>query len=77
MEDQWLYLLEGAQRGPVDVEDLVDLVLTSIPEDTKVWHPGLEGWVHANRVRQIAEEIRTLPDEPSDDAVGEPEETEE
>ena len=56
-EDQWLYLLEGAQRGPVDIEDLVDLVLTSIPEETKVWHPGLEGWVLANKVRQISEEI--------------------
>ena len=56
-EDQWLYLLEGTQRGPVDVEDLVDLVLTSIPEDTKVWHPGLEGWVRANQVRDIAGEI--------------------
>jgi CheY-like chemotaxis protein len=56
-EDQWLYLLEGAQRGPVDVEDLVDLVLTSIPEDTKVWHPGLEGWVRANQVREISVEI--------------------
>jgi CheY-like chemotaxis protein/signal recognition particle receptor subunit beta len=55
--DQWVYLIEGAQRGPVDVEDLVDLVLTSIPEDTKVWHPGLEGWVRANEVREIAEEI--------------------
>jgi CheY-like chemotaxis protein/signal recognition particle receptor subunit beta len=55
--DQWLYLLEGDQRGPIDVESLVDLVLSSIPEDTKVWHPGLEGWVHANRVREIAEEI--------------------
>jgi CheY-like chemotaxis protein/signal recognition particle receptor subunit beta len=56
-EDQWLYLLEGRQRGPVDVEDLVDLVLTSIPEDTKVWHPGLDGWVRANQVRAIAAEI--------------------
>jgi CheY-like chemotaxis protein len=56
-EDQWLYLLEGLQRGPVDIEDLVDLVLTSIPEDTKVWHPGLEGWVRANQVRDIANEI--------------------
>jgi len=55
--DQWLYLLDGVQRGPIDVEDLVDLVLTSIPEDTKVWHAGLEGWVRANRVREIAEEI--------------------
>ena len=55
--DQWLYLLDGAQRGPIDVEDLIDLVLTSIPEDTKVWHPGLEGWVRANQLREIADEI--------------------
>jgi CheY-like chemotaxis protein len=55
--DQWLYLLDGAQRGPIDVEDLIDLVLTSIPENTKVWHPGLDGWVLANRVAQIAAEI--------------------
>jgi mutual gliding-motility protein MglA len=55
--DQWFYLLDGAQRGPIDVEDLIDLVLTSIPESTKVWHPGLEGWVLANQVRQIADEI--------------------
>jgi len=55
--DQWLYLLDGTQRGPIDVEDLIDLVLTSIPENTKVWHPGLEGWVLANHARQIADEI--------------------
>jgi CheY-like chemotaxis protein/signal recognition particle receptor subunit beta len=55
--DQWVYLLEGTQRGPVDVEELIDLVLTSIPEDTKVWHPGLEGWVKAKEVSEIAEEI--------------------
>jgi len=55
--DQWLYLLDGAQRGPIDIEDLIDLVLTSIPENTKVWHPGLESWLLANHVRQIAEEI--------------------
>ena len=55
--DQWVYLLEGTQRGPVDIEDLIDLVLTSIPEDTKVWHPGLEGWVRASEVREIAEQI--------------------
>ena len=55
--DQWLYLLDGAQRGPIDVEDLIDLVLTSIPENTKVWHAGIDGWVLANQVRQIADEI--------------------
>jgi CheY-like chemotaxis protein/signal recognition particle receptor subunit beta len=56
-EDQWLYLLDGAQRGPIDREDLVDLVLTSIPEDTRVWHPGLEGWVRASQLPEIANEI--------------------
>ena len=55
--DQWLYLLDGAQRGPIDIEDLIDLVLTSIPENTKVWHQGQEGWVLASHVRQIADEI--------------------
>jgi CheY-like chemotaxis protein/signal recognition particle receptor subunit beta len=55
--DQWFYLIGGAQRGPIDVEDLIDLVLMSIPENTKVWHPGLEGWVLANQVRRIADEI--------------------
>jgi CheY-like chemotaxis protein len=52
-----VYLLEGTQRGPVDIEDLIDLVLTSIPENTKVWHPGLEGWVRAIEVREISQEI--------------------
>ncbi len=56
-DERWLYLLNGVQAGPVDVEELVDLVLTSIPEDSKVWHPGLEGWVRANRIPRIAEEI--------------------
>ncbi len=55
--DQWLYLLDGTQRGPIDVEDLIDLVLTSIPETTMVWHPGLEAWVRADQVREIADEI--------------------
>jgi hypothetical protein len=54
---QWLYLLHGEQRGPVDFEDLVDLVLTSMPEDTKVWRPGFEGWEQAHAVPEIAEEI--------------------
>jgi CheY-like chemotaxis protein/signal recognition particle receptor subunit beta len=56
-EDQWVYLRNGIQAGPVDIEELVDLVLTSIPEDTRVWHPGLESWVPARQVPAIAEEI--------------------
>jgi CheY-like chemotaxis protein/signal recognition particle receptor subunit beta len=55
--DQWLYLQGGRQRGPVTLDELVDLVLGSIPEDSKVWRPGLAGWVNANRVGVIADEI--------------------
>ncbi len=46
-----------ANEGPVTLDELVDLVLGSIPEDTKVWRPGLAGWVSANRVGVIADEI--------------------
>jgi CheY-like chemotaxis protein len=53
----WLYLLDGARVGPVDLDRLVDLVLTSLPEDTLVWRPGLSSWVRANSVAEIAEEI--------------------
>ena len=54
---QWVYLAEGALRGPVDLDELVDLVLRTVPEDTWVWREGLEGWTRANEVREIAEEI--------------------
>jgi CheY-like chemotaxis protein/signal recognition particle receptor subunit beta len=55
--DQWVYLLDGMQRGPLELEELIDLVLTSLPEDTKVWRPGLAGWTRAKDVGEIAVEI--------------------
>jgi CheY-like chemotaxis protein len=54
---QWLYLVDGVRRGPVDEDALVDLVLTSLPEDTPVWRPGLSAWVRANAIAEIAQEI--------------------
>ena len=54
---QWVYLADGALRGPVDLDELIDLVLRTVPEDTWVWREGLEGWTRANEVREIAEEI--------------------
>jgi len=55
--NQWIYLTEGQQRGPLDLDDLIDLVLTSIPEDTKVWRKGLSGWTAATLVPEITEHI--------------------
>src|SRR6266704_2514136 len=54
---QWVYLAGGEQRGPLDFEDLVDLVLTSVPEETMVWGPGISRWTPANVVPEIAEHI--------------------
>jgi CheY-like chemotaxis protein len=55
--DQWVYLFDRRQRGPLDLEDLIDLVLTSLREDTKVWRLGLRDWMPANLVPEIAEQI--------------------
>jgi CheY-like chemotaxis protein len=55
--DQWVYLADGAVRGPVGLEDLIDLVLTTVSEDAWVWRAGLEGWARANELPEIAEEI--------------------
>jgi CheY-like chemotaxis protein/signal recognition particle receptor subunit beta len=54
---QWVYLAGGKQRGPLDFEDLVDLVLTSAPEETLVWGAGISRWTPANLVPEIAEHI--------------------
>jgi CheY-like chemotaxis protein/signal recognition particle receptor subunit beta len=56
-EEQWVYLMDKRQSAPLDLDDLIDLVLTSLPEDTKVWRPGLRDWTAANRVPEIAEQI--------------------
>jgi CheY-like chemotaxis protein/signal recognition particle receptor subunit beta len=55
--DQWLYLRDGEQRGPISFDDLVDLVLGSIPEDTAVWGGATTRWTPANLVPEIAEQI--------------------
>jgi len=55
--NQWVYLLDKRQRGPLELDDLIDLVLTSLREDTKVWQPGMRDWTPANLVQEIVEQI--------------------
>jgi mutual gliding-motility protein MglA len=55
--DEWVYLRGGKQHGPLPFDDLVDLVLTSIPEETMVWGRGTSQWTPANVVPEIAEHI--------------------
>jgi mutual gliding-motility protein MglA len=54
---QWLYLIDGKQRGPLDLDDLLDLIFTSIPEKTKVYRLGMSHWEPANLVAEISEHI--------------------
>jgi CheY-like chemotaxis protein len=53
----WIYLLDGKQQAPLPLDDLIDLVLTSIPEDTKVCRKGMPAWTPATLVPEIAEQI--------------------
>jgi CheY-like chemotaxis protein/signal recognition particle receptor subunit beta len=55
--DQWLYIFGGRPLGPLAFDDLVDLVLTSVPEDTMVWGAGSSRWTPANLVPEITEHI--------------------
>ncbi len=66
--DEWVYLLDGERRGPIQHEALVDLLLSSLPEDTKVWQPGMTTWERANRVPKVAQEIP--PPVPVSSALG-------
>jgi CheY-like chemotaxis protein len=52
-----VYLLGTKQHGPLSLDDLIDLVLTSIPEETMVWGAGASRWTPASVVPQIAEHI--------------------
>jgi mutual gliding-motility protein MglA len=55
--DEWMYLPAGKAHGPLPVDDLVDLLLTSLPEDTMVWGPQSSRWTPASSVSDIAEYI--------------------
>lgn len=55
--DEWVYLLGTKQHGPLSLDDLIDLVLTSIPEETMVWGAGASRWTPASVVPEIAEHI--------------------
>jgi len=55
--NSWYYLQARKRFGPIDIEDLIDLVLSTGPEDMLVWSPRLAEWTPANAVPLIAEEI--------------------
>ncbi len=57
MDSAWVYLQDDKVLGPISLDDLVDLILTSLPEGTLVRSSSLDKWVPAGEVPEIAAEI--------------------
>jgi GYF domain 2 len=64
---RWFYVREGRRHGPVEMKDLVDLVLRGeVPEDGLVWNSGLPEWVPVREVEEIRRELPPpLPSPPA------------
>jgi len=52
-EREWFYVEAGVQRGPYTAAELVEVVRRLGPA-TLVWRAGLEGWVRAEAVPELA-----------------------
>ena len=51
---KWFYVQDDKRVGPVDVDHLVHLVVTSVlAPTTLVWHQGLAEWTEAEKVAEI------------------------
>ncbi|HVR71077.1 MAG TPA: DUF4388 domain-containing protein [Vicinamibacteria bacterium] len=51
---RWFYVQDDKRMGPVDMEQIVRLVLSAaLPPSTLVWHQGLAEWTEAERVPEI------------------------
>jgi CheY-like chemotaxis protein len=55
--DEWLYLQAGKPQGPLPFDDLLELLLTSVPDHTPVWGPRSMRWTAASAIPEISEHI--------------------
>jgi hypothetical protein len=55
---RWFYVQNDQRCGPVDLEVLVDMLVTrQIPDGALVWRHGLKEWVPAAQVREITDQL--------------------
>lgn len=53
--NQWYYAANGAQQGPVSLDQLNEWVRNGqFPADTLVWRDGMAQWLPANQVAELA-----------------------
>jgi hypothetical protein len=54
----WFYARDDKQKGPVDFEQLVTMLLAGqLPQTALVWHQGLPAWTEADQIKEIAEQL--------------------
>jgi hypothetical protein len=55
---RWFYVQEGRRKGPLELAELVALILSDgVAEDTLIWRAGLGEWVKANSVEEIQRQL--------------------
>jgi Domain of unknown function (DUF4388)/GYF domain 2 len=70
---QWFYREEGRRVGPVSLDGLVERLRTlQEPDERLVWRHGLDGWVPADDLPEVAARLAAAPGGGSkQDALGE------
>ncbi|MBN1946868.1 MAG: zinc-ribbon domain-containing protein [Bradymonadales bacterium] len=52
---EWFYVLDGQQTGPVQITDMeAQVAAGQITPDTYVWREGMEDWIHLAEVSELA-----------------------
>ena len=63
----WYYVEGEAQKGPVELDDLVQLIKTGkLTRDVQVWTEGQANWTDASKVPLLAASIGSAPKVPKD-----------
>jgi uncharacterized membrane protein YhaH (DUF805 family) len=61
MADDFYYLENGTQQGPVDRDRLVAVLTSTLAPDTMVWRDGLAEWMPANQLAELAPALAARP----------------
>jgi len=61
-QNLYYYVENGAQKGPVSVSDIENLIKSNLLiKDTLVWMDGMEEWTNADNVPEISKLFGSLP----------------
>ncbi len=61
MADEFYYVENGTQQGPVDGARLIALLTSKLTPDTLVWREGMAAWTPARQVPELAASFPSPP----------------